>query len=48
MKSSIIAWSRAALVTLGLGTLLLQGLIVLQAKETGFLIPEVEHLVACR
>ena len=46
MKSSIIAWSRAALVTLGLGTLLLQGLIVLQAKETGFLFPEVEHLVA--
>ena len=45
MKRSIFAWSRAALIALGLGTLLLQGLVVLQARETGALFPEVEHLV---
>ncbi len=46
MLRKSVGWARAALVTLGLGTGLLQVLVVFQARETGFLFPEVEHLVA--
>lgn len=45
MKPTIAAWARAALVILALGTVLLQVLLPLQARETGILFPEVAHLV---
>lgn len=45
MKLKVVFWVRGALLALGIGTLLVQVLVVVQARETGFLFPEVEHLV---